>query len=1181
MDDYYKKYPSSSRDRHIRHQATGMVSGGGHHSLGMGQVYAGSPVSINPNSNRSGRSLIPSDSPLMGTPTSLDYSHVGNNNGTAIGDGHHDYGSSASSATMMMDHRSIYGGPPVSSAQPPPMDIPMNMKISTGNQNYYDSRIGDAHASATTTAIPPSSASTTSRTLEKYFTQDELKRFNEFNRFLVMSSPEQQKKFYASLTSVEYKRFNDYLDMESQAKSVPAPPPLPQIPSTPSINQGHQPASQSLGDPYLNQTQQPKPSYTIQSSYSYDTSYYDDGNNENMANSTLNNHYHRNTHKFTQSPSQVTSEYYGRSSAVDNSGDCYQPPLPQIHNDSYNQEYNDHRYHDGYEENQTYGSTYSSTYGTSYRQRDISADRHRNSTRNSIKSRSRSRTPNRFRKSSSSNHRNSSLSERSAIRKSGGRDDHDRFKHSRSSDSRAKKPTTSSSTPKESQNKHRTSSTNSSSSKTHSKDNDVKILEERIKELEKRLDNNRTKSHASSSDRSSSLKRNRSQDSSATKSTSSKSGTATKTPSSSEASKKKPIITETKKPTTNTETTTVSKSKETDKKSSISDGSKQPISSTTDEKSQKTVSNSSVNSASKSDSKTHEMKNYKIPKKSDTQNAAVTPKKKRHSKCCTKSNDSPSKSSKSESTKKHSDQSPIKSRTSPSRVSTSSRSHQVSSRRREPSPVSVINLYGSHRLTQKDFDDTFTHFHWCNLCHLFFKTESMYLKHLHTDRHFSKLGSSDFQIIRKAEERINANETSVQSDFNPLKHSSSTSSTVSNISSQSVDCDKEQFLGTEFFYPLISFYCDLCSKFLPTNQQGQDHLRSERHLVLYQKYMKKNVDFYNKFNEKRMEQFKKSPYVRQFIHEQFRQRLLEQKNKGKPCTDSQSSQTVSNNISSEKVPTEIKKLMDSILDRVVVDFFTKKNKATQPSGTSIKPVVQAKKSSEDKITVEKVAGNKRPADDKTLKENSQMKKIKENPETVVASTTIINSNDNDTGTQPELPEMKNKGVSKMKNNNVGQVVQTETETKSDTKEIQTKNKSKKSVTEKNDKNGDDLNAIEKTLEMDNVDQTPPIFAGYRQRRAAAAAAASIIAQQSHQTRSKPIKKPMNAKNEPLNNADNKVKNTKKKKKVIIIEDDDTEEEEMETIEQLDAPFDDDNDEDEDDDDDDEEGFDVIDEMDDA
>ncbi|OTF70256.1 hypothetical protein BLA29_009912, partial [Euroglyphus maynei] len=245
----------------------------------MGQVFAGPPATINPNSNISNRTG------MMGAPTSLDYGHGGNNNVAVVNDGHHDYGSSTSS-TMMVNHRSVYGGPPPSSTQqPPPMDIPMNLKTPTGNQNYYDSRIGDTHASTTSTTMSSSSSSapTTSRTLEKYFTQAELKRFNEYNRFLVMSSPEQQKKFYASLTSVEYKRFNDYLDMESQTKSVPPPPlpppppfpQVPQVPSTSSISHGHQPpTSQSIPDPYLNQTPQPKPAYAVQSSYSYETSYY-------------------------------------------------------------------------------------------------------------------------------------------------------------------------------------------------------------------------------------------------------------------------------------------------------------------------------------------------------------------------------------------------------------------------------------------------------------------------------------------------------------------------------------------------------------------------------------------------------------------------------------------------------------------------------------------------------------------------------------------------------------------------------------------------------------------------------------------------------------------------------------------------------------------------------------------
>ncbi|OTF73399.1 hypothetical protein BLA29_004138 [Euroglyphus maynei] len=386
----------------------------------------------------------------------------------------------------------------------------------------------------------------------------------------------------------------------------------------------------------------------------------------------------------------------------------------------------------------------------------------------------------------------------------------------------------------------------------------------------------------------------------------------------------------------------------------------------------------------------------------------------------------------------------------------------------------------------------------------------MYLKHLHTDRHFSKLGSSDFQTIRKAEERMDTSETS---ELNPLKPSSSTSSVISSMSSQSVDCDKEKFLGTEFFYPLISFYCDLCSKFLPTNKQGQIHLRSEKHLLLYQKYTKKNVDYYNKFNDKRMEEFKRSPYVRQYIHEQYRQRLLGQKNKDKSSDsekkdDSDKPKTVSN----QKVTTEIKQLLNSLLDRVVMDC--KKNKET-----SVKPVIEVKKTSETKMqNAEKVVGNKRPAEeDETLNENIQVKKIKEEiskTNDTSATTTITNNNNNDTPTS-KLSEVKNKCVPKTKQNNVGKV-QTGI---SNIKKTQTKNESKEPVAVEIAKNDDnDSNTTEKPLETGNVDQPPCSLTGYTRRRAAAAAAASIIAQQSQQTRSKPVKKLPAAKTKSPNNS---------------------------------------------------------------
>lgn len=65
-----------------------------------------------------------------------------------------------------------------------------------------------------------SSKSPNSNPMEKYFSRQELKIFEEYNRYLVMSSPERQKKFFSTLSGAVYKRFNDYLDMESKLKSV-------------------------------------------------------------------------------------------------------------------------------------------------------------------------------------------------------------------------------------------------------------------------------------------------------------------------------------------------------------------------------------------------------------------------------------------------------------------------------------------------------------------------------------------------------------------------------------------------------------------------------------------------------------------------------------------------------------------------------------------------------------------------------------------------------------------------------------------------------------------------------------------------------------------------------------------------------------------------------------------------
>ena len=89
-------------------------------------------------------------------------------------------------------------------------------------QTYAPSAHEQSYRSFTAdTVVKPSTAVSANIQLEKYFSSDEIRRFNEYNRFLVMSSPEQQKKFYDSLTSGEYNRFKDFLEFEAKKpKSV-------------------------------------------------------------------------------------------------------------------------------------------------------------------------------------------------------------------------------------------------------------------------------------------------------------------------------------------------------------------------------------------------------------------------------------------------------------------------------------------------------------------------------------------------------------------------------------------------------------------------------------------------------------------------------------------------------------------------------------------------------------------------------------------------------------------------------------------------------------------------------------------------------------------------------------------------------------------------------------------------
>lgn len=116
---------------------------------------------------------------------------------------------------------------------------------------------------------PPSMrdrGSVMSTSLDKYYTSEEIKRFNEYNRCLIMSSPGRQKKFYASLSLEEYTRFQDYIQLENSKKrsmvSVASPPPIPSVP----MKNSNVPPPPPIPNPY-------GPSFS--SSYSY-SSFYDD-----------------------------------------------------------------------------------------------------------------------------------------------------------------------------------------------------------------------------------------------------------------------------------------------------------------------------------------------------------------------------------------------------------------------------------------------------------------------------------------------------------------------------------------------------------------------------------------------------------------------------------------------------------------------------------------------------------------------------------------------------------------------------------------------------------------------------------------------------------------------------------------------------------------------------------------
>ncbi|KPM10880.1 hypothetical protein QR98_0094450 [Sarcoptes scabiei] len=213
-------------------------------------------------------------------------------------------------------------------------------------------------------------------------------------------------------------------------------------------------------------------------------------------------------------------------------------------------------------------------------------------------------------------------------------------------------------------------------------------------------------------------------------------------------------------------------------------------------------------------------------------------------------------------------------------------------RHRKPIETSPATI-ASNRLSDEEIESDLNRYQWCNICRVFFLETAQFLEHIHRDSHIIRLSSSDFQIIEKALKKINCDDESNSG----LQHSSSSSSANSEFSIATDDDDCLSELGSEFIYPLKSFYCDLCSKILPTTQSTIEHYRTERHNKLYQKFLKKNVDFYKKFNRNRLFEFKKSPFLRHLMRRR-EARLLQKKN-------------------DLKIKEECEKLLDSMIDKII------------------------------------------------------------------------------------------------------------------------------------------------------------------------------------------------------------------------------------------------------------------------
>ncbi|KAI7685884.1 hypothetical protein SSS_01885, partial [Sarcoptes scabiei] len=105
-------------------------------------------------------------------------------------------------------------------------------------------------------------------------------------------------------------------------------------------------------------------------------------------------------------------------------------------------------------------------------------------------------------------------------------------------------------------------------------------------------------------------------------------------------------------------------------------------------------------------------------------------------------------------------------------------------RHRKPIETSPATI-ASNRLSDEEIESDLNRYQWCNICRVFFLETAQFLEHIHRDSHIIRLSSSDFQIIEKALKKINCDDESNSG----LQHSSSSSSANSEFSIATDDDD--------------------------------------------------------------------------------------------------------------------------------------------------------------------------------------------------------------------------------------------------------------------------------------------------------------------------------------------------------------------------------------------------------